>query len=95
MRRQKLTWYWLGPCLVAIGHGERWFYAKTYGHGPTAYAQFQFIDERVMPWYWATNALAAIVLLVFGRKREAIPAWILAIALFLVGWFLVYPTFLA
>ncbi len=94
MPRAKPTWFWLAPILVAIGHWERTFYCKEWSHSRYAHTEYRYIYDSVTPYYWATTALAAIVLLIFGLRAEAIPAWLLSIALFFLGWWLIVPVFL-
>lgn len=48
-----------------------------------------------MPVYWLLEALGLSVLIVFGRREDALLAWLIYIAAFWWGWMWIVPTFMA
>lgn len=97
MLRQKPTWYWLAPALVMVANGVR---LCAYGEPASAHAvgsmaEFRAREAGTLPYYWATLALATLVLMIFGWKRDALVAWLVAVFLFVFGWWSIQPLFYA
>lgn len=62
-------------------------------HSPGAYTAFKYADERVMPVYWTLEAIGLIILIIFGRHQDAVPAWILYGFLLMIGLAFIQPIF--
>lgn len=62
-------------------------------HSPGAYTAFKYADERVMPVYWTLEAIGLIILIIFGRKLDAVPAWTLYGIFLMLGLAFIQPAF--
>lgn len=94
--KRVLTWYGLGPVFGLAAFAVRWvLFAKPVEHSAFAHREFREATARVMPVYWALVTTGLLVLLIFGRRREATLSWTLYFALVLLSWVLVQPVFYA
>ena len=64
-------------------------------HNRPAHVAFQFAFERVMPYYWAANAIGLLILILFGRSVDALLAWLLYFLALMFGYFFLQPSFYA
>jgi hypothetical protein len=82
MERSRLPWVWIAPILMAFAHWQRTYASRIWGDS----VEGRYVAERILPYFWTTVAIALLILLVFGRRREALGPWLFAAGAFTIGW---------
>ncbi|MBV6457824.1 MAG: hypothetical protein HONBIEJF_00944 [Fimbriimonadaceae bacterium] len=82
----------MGTLLVVAAEALRAIaYLEPFDHGTVGIVALRTIDETMVPLAWWLTGIGFLILLIWGRKPVAVPAWITAVAAFLLGWWLILP----
>jgi hypothetical protein len=95
-RGVKPAWYGVGAFVVCLGQAVREItYAEPFEHSLIGSAMSHETSVRIEPLALCMTCLGLTVLFVWGRKRDAAPAWFIAVAVALLGYWFIRPVHLA